>query len=214
MSNGGSPGLRIVLGLIAAAAIVIAAIIAAKCGKTDGIPQDISYAGRVIDNKTQELIPGATVFIDTKGGTQRYSTDSNGIYKVLLSPDIKSVHIRVEATGYKIFDSNVSPATRDQIEDVRLQRPDDAFGINLPAGMTLKRAIEFVASQDRFGVQYTGKCDPRLMQAEVRSGEYDGKHAGEVIDQLKNRLVRPPTTASYQVTRIEERKVYQIACTN
>ncbi len=168
----------------------------------------------MIDKRSEELIKGATVFIDTKGGTQKYSTDNNGIYSVLLSADVKSVHIRVQADGYKVFDSNVSPRTRDQLEDVRLQRPDDAFGINLPPGMRLKSAIDFVAAQDRFGVQYTGKCDAHLMQAEVRSGEYDGKDAGEVIDQLKNRLVRPSTNASYQVTRIVERKVYQIGCTN
>jgi hypothetical protein len=67
---------KIWVAIIRGGAIIIAAIIAAMLrsnnGNGSGSPtptpgEDIPYAGRVIDKKTQELIIGATVFIDTRG---------------------------------------------------------------------------------------------------------------------------------------------------
>jgi hypothetical protein len=132
---------------------------------------------------------------------------------VILSPSIKSVHIRVEAPGYKVFDDAVAPAQRNELEDIRLDL-NPGRAINLPDGMTLKTAIRFVAEQDDFGVEYTGGCNPRLLSAKVESGPYHGPDIGVIIDQFKKKLINAPPNSSYLVNKSTERKVYQIVCTN
>jgi hypothetical protein len=199
--------------VIGAAAIIIGAIIATKYRTVETPSPDIPYAGRVIDKQSQQIVKGATVYVDTRGETQRYYTGDSGTFRVVLSPAIKSVHIRVEAPGYKVFDDAVAPAQRNELEDIRLDR-NPGRGTNLPEGMTLRTAIEFLAGQDDFGIEYSGRCNPKLLRAKVESGPYHGADAGVIIDQLKNRLIDPPVHSSYTVNKNIERKVYQIACTN
>jgi carboxypeptidase family protein len=212
MSEKGST--RIWVAVIGAGAIVIPAIIAVLYrGDDNPIPPDVPYSGRVIDKQTQQLIKGATVYVDTRGETQRYYTGDSGTFRVVLSPSIKTVHIRVEATGYKVFDDAVAPAQRNELEDIRLDL-NPGRAINLPEGMTLKTAIRFVAGQDDFGVEYTGGCNPRLLGAKVESGPYHGPDMGVIIDQFKKKLINAPPNSSYSVNTNAERKVYQIVCTS
>jgi hypothetical protein len=202
--------------IIAASAVVIASIIGYCAVVRKPIPSpppDIQYTGRVIDRQTQQVIKGAQVSVDTQGPPQVYYTDSNGVFTLKLRPDVNAVRLRVVAQGYIIFDGNVS-ATKSELEDIRLDRPEDNTGITLPDGLILKDAINFVATQDNYGTQFIGKCNPKLLSTKVNGGTFKGKTPGEVIDQLKYRLVNPPARSSYNVTKIDERKVYQIECTN
>jgi hypothetical protein len=80
---------------------------------------ETQYSGRVIDNNTQQVITGAKVSVYTPGAPQIYYTDSNGVFYLKLVNSINSVLIRVEASNYQVFDSNVS-VYRTGIEDVRL----------------------------------------------------------------------------------------------
>ncbi len=200
--------------LIGAAAIVIAAVIAAKyrTAEQPPPPPDITYAGRVIDKQTQQLVKNATVYVDTRGETQRYYTGESGTFRVVLSPSTKAVRIRVEAPGYKVFNDPVAPAQRNELEDIRLEAAQGT-STNLPGGMSLKDAIEFVARQEDFGIEY-GNCNPKLLRAKVKTGPYHGADAGIVIDQLKNHLINPPPNSSYTVNKNAERKVYKIDCPN
>jgi hypothetical protein len=201
--------------VIAAAIAAIASVIAAKYRTAEPPPPpppDIAYAGRVVDKQTQQLVKNATVYVDTRGETQRYYTGESGTFRVVLSPSTKAVRIRVEAQGYKVFNDPVAPAQRNELEDIRLE-PTRGTATNLPGGMSLKDAIEFVARQEDFGIEYSN-CDPKLLRAKVKSGPYHGADAGVVIDQLKNQLINPPLKSSYVVNKDPERKVYKIDCTN
>jgi hypothetical protein len=176
-------------------------------------PQDVQYTGRVIDKQTQQTIQGALVSVDTQGPPQTYHTDSNGIFYTRLSSDTKSVHIRVEADGYKIFDSNVAPASRTGLEDIRLERSQGSVSVGLVKGLSLQGAIKFVAEQGKSGVQYVGNCNPRFMQMRVEEGEYRGKDWGDIIERLQYRLVDAKTKSGYRVSKIKD-GVYQVECTN
>jgi len=55
--------------------------------------------------------------------------------------------------------------------------------------MTLKAAIEFVAGQDDFGVEYVGNCNPQLLKAKVKSGPYHGTDTGVIIDHSRISLL-------------------------
>jgi hypothetical protein len=177
-------------------------------------PSDIQYAGRVIDKQTQQAVQGAHVSVDTQGPPQNYYTDANGIFYTILKPGIQVVHIRVEADGYKIFDGNVAPASRTGLEDIRLERPGGGVSVGLPGGLTLKNAIEFVATHGKFGVQYIGSCNQQFMQTKVQAGEFRGNDWGTIIDQLQFRLINSKSKSGYRVTKFQERGVYQIECTN
>jgi hypothetical protein len=199
--------------LIGAAAVIIAAIIGYLAVRSPPPQQDIQYTGRVIDKRTQQVIKGAEVSVDTQGPPQVYYTDSNGVFTLKLKPNVQVVRLRVVAQSYPVFDGNVS-ATRSELEDIRLERPEESASVTLPDGLALKDAINFLAGQDNYGVQFTGNCNPKLLSSKVNGGSFAVKTPGEAIDQLKYRLINPPTRSGYNTTRIEERKVYQIECTN
>ena len=57
--------------------------------------------------------------MDTQGLPQIYYTDSDGIFHLTLKDTVSSVRIRVDASGYEVFDRNVS-VSRTGLEDVRL----------------------------------------------------------------------------------------------
>jgi hypothetical protein len=200
--------------LIGGVATVLAALIGYYAVIHKSSSQDIQYAGRVVDEQTNGAIQGALVSVETQGPPQSYYTDTNGIFHTTLSPDIKVVRIKVEATGYKPVDRNVSPVSRAGLEDIRLERLQGGVSITLPDEIELKKAIEFVAEHSKSGVQYIGNCNPQFMQTKVRGGVFQDNDWGEIIEQLQFRLKNSKTKSHYQVTRIKERGIYQIECAN
>ena len=202
----------ILVALISAGATILGAVIAKSTGFWPfGPGEDVAYAGRVTDRQTGQLIKGAAVYVDTKGETQKYYTGDSGTFMVKLSSTTKTVHIRVQVDGYKPFDDPVAPRSRNELEDIRLDK-NPGRGINIPEGVTLEVAIELAARQEDFGVEYGRSCSSTLRHTKVKSGPYHGEDIGVIIDQFKNQLLSPPPKSNYEVQKISERKVYQIEC--
>jgi hypothetical protein len=79
----------------------------------------VQYAGRVRDAMTQQVISGAKVSIEVQGIPQIYYTDMDGVFNMKLPSSTAVVRIRVDASGYQIFERNTSPS-RNKAEDIRL----------------------------------------------------------------------------------------------
>lgn len=111
-----SPAMRILLALIASPVLVATIGLAyQRCGGSDSIP----YSGRVIDAATRQVVPNAKVSVATEGPPLIDHTDSDGIFQVTLKRPVGSARIRVDMSGYEVFDRNVS-LSRTSFEDVRL----------------------------------------------------------------------------------------------
>lgn len=226
MTNGsnsnGSNSVRIWVAIIGLIGVVSAAAIGlVKCGRNsnenDNSQKDIIYTGRVTDTRNLRPIKGATVIVFTGGEKKEAFTGESGVFTFTFSPVNRTAHLTIQAKGYDTYDNPVFPLTKQDLEDVRLNPSIYEVRLNLPNGTKLKDAIKFAAGKDSvpFGVIFIGSCDPKLMQSQVSGGdEFHGKDMGDIIGQFKFRLVSPPAKGSYNVTKIEEKKVYQIECTN
>ena len=110
-----STRMQILLALIGSPVLVaVIGLVYQQCRSSS-----FQYSGRTIDAKTQQVIPNAKVSVDTQGLPQIYYTDSDGIFHLTLKDTVNSVRIRVDASGYEVFDRNVS-VSRTGLEDVRL----------------------------------------------------------------------------------------------
>jgi hypothetical protein len=79
-----------------------------------------AFTGRVIDHQNEKPIRNAkVVFERDQKVPQIQSTDSEGVFTVLLHESSQINRIRVEADGYEPFDRNVA-LSRSGIELVRL----------------------------------------------------------------------------------------------
>ncbi|MGH9940033.1 MAG: carboxypeptidase-like regulatory domain-containing protein [Blastocatellia bacterium] len=85
-------------------------------------PKHTEIAGRVIRSDTKQPISGAKVSVDSQGMPQVHYTDTEGVYHLVLDSPLQTFHIRVEASGFEVFDRNIS-ITKIGLEDVRLM-PD------------------------------------------------------------------------------------------
>jgi hypothetical protein len=85
------------------------------------INESVELIGRVRDADTGQAIAAAKVNVDTGGVPQIYYTDSNGLFSLKLNKITEPIRIRVEATGYEVFNHHISPSEVG-IEDVRLTR--------------------------------------------------------------------------------------------
>jgi hypothetical protein len=79
----------------------------------------LDYTGRVIDAKTQKVISGAKVSVETQGPPQIYYTDTDGYFSLKINAALETVHLRVEADKYEPFDRTGS-LSRTGVEDIRL----------------------------------------------------------------------------------------------
>jgi hypothetical protein len=227
MTNGdknsnGPNWVRLVLGAMVLIGVIGSAIITSKsCGgnsnENNNSQKDVTYTGRVTDTRNLRPIKGAAVIVFTGGEKKETFTGDSGAFSFTLSPVNRTARLTVQANGYIIYDNPVFPLTKQDLEDVRLNPTVGEVRLNLPEGTKLKDAIKYAASKDSipFGVTFLGNCNAKLMQSQMTGGdEFHGKDMGDIIGQFKFRLVNPPTKASYNVTKIEEKKVYQIECTN
>lgn len=86
-------------------------------------PQQVEYIGRVIDGNTEAPIRGAKVTLDFQGAPPIVYTDSEGVYTFAVRFVARRLvgRVRVEATGYQIYDRFVElPSDNTGIEDIRL----------------------------------------------------------------------------------------------
>lgn len=115
-----SKGKGIVIAISVAAILLIIAygLYVYKSSQADS-PKMVKYTGRVVDSSTKRAVPGAKVSVETRGVPQVYYTDSDGIFYLEISAQMDTPRIRIEATGYEVFDRNVS-LSRTGIEDIRL----------------------------------------------------------------------------------------------
>lgn len=82
-------------------------------------PKSIAFRGRVSDKQGHPL-GGAKVSLEGKGLPPVIYTDSEGIFTFNLTDEVKEIKIRVEASGYGLYDRRVDVAAKSELEDIRL----------------------------------------------------------------------------------------------
>jgi hypothetical protein len=98
--------------------------------------QEAAYTGRVTDARTQKPIHRAKVTIEEgQNIPQIQSTDSEGIFRIVLRGSTNSARIIVEAPGYVAFDRNVS-FSRTGVEPIGLD-PADLTPTPAPTATTM-----------------------------------------------------------------------------
>ena len=79
-----------------------------------------NFAGRVVNAKTEQVIRGAKVTLETKDASPVTITDSEGSFSFPLKSSSDQIHIRVEAEGYDNFDRFTVPSAKSANEDIKL----------------------------------------------------------------------------------------------
>jgi hypothetical protein len=92
------------------------------------------------------------------------------------------------------------------------EKPPDSITINLPAGLTLRSAIKFLAQIENFSVDFKDSCNGPFMETEVEGGPLMGKSTVELIELLRLHLKGPHSRSSYRVTKTPEKGIYEISC--
>lgn len=89
--------------------------------KLSGEPSGSSttFRGRVSDDQGK-AIGGAKVILEAKGLPPLIYTDSEGVFAFNLTPEVKTLKIRVEANGFNFYDRRVDIAAKSELEDIRL----------------------------------------------------------------------------------------------
>jgi hypothetical protein len=88
----------------------------------------------------------------------------------------------------------------------------DSVTINLPAGMTLRRAIKFLAQLDNLTADFQANCHDDLLSTEIEGGPLTAANTEELIKLLRLRLKHPRQPASYKVEKKPEKGTYEISC--
>lgn len=81
------------------------------------------YVGRILDSRSQTAIHSAKISLDLQGAPPIIYSDSEGIYRFLLSLSTERIagKIRVEAERYEPYERNITLDTEiPKIEDIRL----------------------------------------------------------------------------------------------
>ena len=118
--------IALIVAVIGALATIIGAVIA-NIGKNNSATEEatIEYVGRVIDLDSRIPIQGAKVTLDSVGLPQVVYTDAEGIYRFSFNPNSQnaSVRIRVDASGYQIYDKSLEIDQNNvAVDDIRLNK--------------------------------------------------------------------------------------------
>ena len=89
-----------------------------------GPPKVVPFRGRV-SNLGGRGIGDAKVTLEGKGLPPLIYTDSEGVFTFNLPDDVKEIKIRVEASGYEMYNRRVDVAAKSELEDVRLGQKGD-----------------------------------------------------------------------------------------
>jgi len=95
-------------------------------GNGMGLIAQSSISGKVIDNKTGEILKGASVLITNKGGfIYKEIVDVNGVYKVNV--DAGEYVVSASCNGYPSFDIEnvIVYQNRDTDLDIELELPNN-----------------------------------------------------------------------------------------
>jgi hypothetical protein len=125
-------------------------------------------------------------------GTGILISISVGIYTQFLRPGPKPP----EKEG------NVSPE----------RKPPDSISINLPEGLTLRRAIKFLAQIDNFTADFKPNCSNKFLDTEVEGGPLMGASTVEIIELLRLRMKNTRRPTNYSVLKKPEKGIYEISC--
>lgn len=91
-------------------------------------------------------------------------------------------------------------------------KPPDSISVNLPEGLTLRRAIKFLAQIDNFTADFKANCNNKLLETEVEGGALMAASTVEMIELLRLRLKNPRQQATYRVEKKPEKGTYEISC--
>jgi len=91
-------------------------------------------------------------------------------------------------------------------------KPPDSISVNLPDGLTLRRAIKFLAQIDNYTADFKANCNNKLLETEVEGGALMAASTVEMIELLRLRLKNPRQQATYQVEKKPEKGTYEISC--
>jgi hypothetical protein len=105
------------------------------------------------------------------------------------------------------------PAYQDYLnclQDVRKEVP--TITVRLPDNVSLKDAIVTLVDIDRSTPEFKEGCADSLLNLKVRGGEISAKGTIDLINQLPHRLINSDFKIKLQVTKFDERGIYEISC--
>lgn len=115
----------------------------------------------------------------------------------------------------KPYDTRASSyiAFKNAFEEVR-----PSIAINLPEGLNIESAIEAIVHMDksmgdRFKPVFDRSCKS-ILTYKIRSGILKAVDRVELIKKLKHQLTDPTFTFHLEVTKNNEKKIYDIKCTS
>lgn len=71
----------------------------------------VQFSGRVVANRDERVISGATVSLESGGVPDVSQTDSQGVFSLKLSRSLDEARIRIEAKGFEVYQQNVKLST-------------------------------------------------------------------------------------------------------
>jgi len=118
----GGRGTQMILALIAAASTILVGYwqFGHKEKQRDEVDRQKHFTGRVTDVSNGRRLQGAKVSLDTEGVPPVLYTDSEGIFSFNLAKDERSIHLIIEAQGYKLYDRRIDSGSASEIQDIRL----------------------------------------------------------------------------------------------
>jgi hypothetical protein len=85
-----------------------------------GSSNTTAFRGRVSDSRGGRSIARAKVALEGKGLPPLIYTDSEGVFTFDLPDDAKEIKVRVEASGYDVYERRVDVSAKKELEDIPL----------------------------------------------------------------------------------------------
>ena len=114
--------------------------------------------------------------------------------------------------GYRTFLKPASKPPENVNKHVPAAKPPDSITVNLPEGLTLRRAIIFLAQIESFTPDFKKNCASQFINTEVEGGPMTAASTVELIELLRLRLKNSQSPAMYSVLRKSEKGTYEISC--
>jgi|GEM_PF-3574462 len=142
----------------------------------------------------------------------RFYPKSNRARKVLLYLIGTAILISISVGIYTQFDRQGTKPPEKGGSVPTERKPADSVSVNLPEGLTLRRAIKFLAQIDNFTADFKPNCTNKFLETEVEGGPLTGASTVEIIELLRLRLKNTRSPPSYNVLRKPEKGIYEISC--
>jgi hypothetical protein len=88
---------------------------------------------------------------------------------------------------------------------------ENSENVNLPNGLRLKDAAEYIAQSDSASVAFASNCGDAILSAEIRGGEFGAPSTSALIEHLRFQTRQSGAVPMLRVT-LKERGLYEVSC--